>query len=51
LRAIEVDGSALAGLVEVIDLGLPELAAEVHLVRSFGPAQIVIQMTCDVISP
>ena len=50
MRAIEVDGSALSGLVEVVNLCLTELTAEVHLMCASGPGKIVVYMPCNVIS-
>jgi hypothetical protein len=49
LRAIEVDGTALSGLIEVIDLGLTEFTADVQLMCAFRNVEIVVEMARDVI--
>jgi len=49
LRAIEVDGSALSGLIEVVDLGLTDFTSKMQLMCALRPGEIVVEMSGDVI--
>jgi len=50
LRAIKGKGAALAGLVEVINLGIPIFSPEAELVCSLGPGKRVVDVAGNVIT-
>ena len=50
LAAVEGEGTGGVAVIELVKLGLAELAAEAHLVLALDPRELVGEVACDVVA-